>query len=67
MIAVEERRLKGILKDAVAEVLEEHRDLLRDAVRESLEDVAMIRAIQSGERSPLVSRRKIFQRLERAA
>jgi hypothetical protein len=45
MIAVEERRLKGLLKNAVAEVLEEHRDLLRDAVRESFEDVALIRAI----------------------
>jgi hypothetical protein len=67
MIAVEERRLKGLLKDAVAEVLAEHRDLLRDAVRESFEDVALIRAIQLGEKSPLTSRRKIFQRLERAA
>ena len=67
MIAVEERRLKGLLKSAVAEVLEEHRDLLRDAVRESFEDVALIRAIQLGEKSPLISRRKVFQRLERAA
>ena len=67
MIAVEERRLKALLKDAVAEVLEEHRDLLRDAVRESFEDVALIRAIQLGEKSPLTSRKKIFQRLERAA
>ena len=67
MIAVEERRLKGLLKNAVAEVLEEHRDLLRDAVRESIEDVALIRAIQLGEKSPLTSRRKILQRLERAA
>jgi len=67
MIAVEERRLKGLLKNAVAEVLEEHRDLLRDAVRESFEDVALVRAIQRGEKSPLISRRKIFQRLERAA
>jgi hypothetical protein len=67
MIAVEERRLKGLLKSAVAEVLEEHRDLLRDAVRESFEDVAPIRAIQLGEKSPLTSRRKILQRLERAA
>ena len=66
MIAVEERRLKGLLKNAVAEVLEEHRDLLRDAVRESFEDVALIRAIQLGEKSPLTSRRKILQRLERA-
>jgi hypothetical protein len=47
--------------------LEEHRDLLRDAVRESFEDVALIRAIQLGEKTPLTSRRKIFQRLERAA
>ena len=67
MIAVNERRLKGLLKDAVVEVLEEHRDLLRDAVRESFEDVALIRAIQLGEKTPLTSRRKIFQRLERAA
>jgi hypothetical protein len=67
MIAVEERRLKGLLKSALAEVLEEHRDLLRDAVRESFEDVALIRAIQLGEKSPLISRRKVFQRLERGA
>ncbi len=67
MIAVEERRLKGLLKSAVAEVLEEHRELLRDAVRESLEDVALIRAIQHGEKSPLISRRRILQRLGRAA
>ena len=67
MTAVEERRLKGLLKNAVTEVLEERGDLLRDAVRESFEDVALVRAIQQGEKSPLASRRKIFQRLERAA
>ena len=67
MIATEERRLKGILKSAVAEVLEERGDLLRDAVRDSLEDVALVRTIQSGEKSPLISRKKIFQRLDRAA
>ena len=62
MTAVEERRLKGLLKTAVAEVLEERQDLLRDAVRESFEEMALIRAIQLGENSPLTSRRKIFQR-----
>ena len=67
MIAVEERRLKGLLKNALAEVLEERPDLLRDAVRESFEDVALIRAIQLGEKTPLTSRRKIFQRFERLA
>jgi hypothetical protein len=67
MLAIEERRLKGLLKTAVAEVLEEHRELLREAVRESFEDVALIRAIQLGEKTPLTSRRKVFQRLERGA
>ena len=67
MTTIEERRLKGLLKTAVTEVLEERQDLLRDAVRESLEDVALMRAMQLGEKSPLTSRKKIFRRLERAA
>ncbi|MGA2543833.1 MAG: hypothetical protein ABSG78_19965 [Verrucomicrobiota bacterium] len=67
MTALEERRLKGLLKTAVAEVLAERQDLLRDALRESLEDVALLRAIQLGEKSPIISRKKVFQRLDRAA
>ncbi len=67
MTAAEERRLKGLLKSALTEVLEERGDLLRDAVRKSFEDVALMRAIQHGEKTPLTSRRKIFQRLERGA
>lgn len=67
MTAVEERRLEGILKTAVSEVLAERRDLLCDALRESLEDVAIIRAIQLGEKSPIISRKKVFRRLEREA
>jgi hypothetical protein len=60
MTAIEERRLKALLKSAVVEVLEERNDLLRDAVKESLEDVAMLRAIREGEKSKLVSRKKSF-------
>lgn len=67
MTAVEENRLKGMLKKAVVEVLEERRDLLRDAFEESLEEIAMVRAIQEGEKTPKVSRKHIFQRLEKAA
>ena len=67
MTAIEERRLKTLLKDAVTEVLEERQDILRAAVQESLEDAAMLRAIQAGEKSKPVSRSKIFQRLARAA
>lgn len=67
MTAVEERRLKGMLKTAVTEVLSERQDLLRDAIRECFEDVSMLRAIQSGEKSRLVSRDKIFRKLRRSA
>ena len=67
MTAIEERRLKVLLKDAVVEVLEERQDLLREALQESLDDMAMLRAIQAGEKSRLTSRKKVFQRLARAA
>jgi hypothetical protein len=66
MTALEERRIKSLLKDAV-EVLEERQDLLRDALQESLEDMAMLKAIREGEKSRLTSRKKIFQRLARTA
>lgn len=67
MTATEERRLKVLLKDAVTEVLEERQDILRAALQESLEDMAMLKAIQEEEKSPLVSRKKIFQRFARVA
>jgi hypothetical protein len=66
MNAVEERRLKGLLKTAVTEVLEERSDLLRDAAREGIEDLVMLRAIQLGEKSRLISRKQVFKRLETA-
>jgi len=65
--ALEERRIKLLLKDAVVEVLQERPDLLRQALQESLEEMGLLGAIQEGEKSPLTSRKKIFRRLERAA
>jgi hypothetical protein len=65
--ALEERRIKLWLKDAVVEVLAERHDLLREALQESLEEMGMLRAVQEGEKSPVTSRKKIFRRFERAA
>ena len=67
MTAVEERRVKQMLKAAVTEVLAERQDLLQDALRESLEDMAIIRAIQLGEKSPLISHKKVLRRLQPTA
>jgi hypothetical protein len=66
MTALEEDRLKGMLKKAMVEVLEERGDLLRDALEEGLEEIAMIRAIQEGEKTSRISRKHVFQRLEKA-
>ena len=60
MTALEERRIKALLKTAVVEILEERHDLLRDAMKESLEDMAMLKAVREGEKSRLTSRKKIF-------
>jgi hypothetical protein len=67
MTALEERRIKGLVKDAVVEVLKERHDLLRKALQETFEDIAMLRAIRAGEKSRLTSRSRILQRLARRA
>jgi len=53
-------QLKALLKEAVAEVLEERRDLLQNALEETLEDIALTHAIQAEELSPNVSRDEVF-------
>jgi len=67
MSAVEERRIKALLKGAVTEVLEERRDLFRDAVEESREETGLVRAIRHGEKIRPTSRKHIFKQLEKAA
>jgi hypothetical protein len=67
MTSVEERRVKELLKTAAPDVLAERQDLLRDALRESLEDMALLRAIQAGGKSPMISPKKVFRRLQPTA
>ena len=63
---IEEGRLKELLKAAIVEVLEERRELVLDVFEEALEDLALARAIEEGERSPLVSRDEVFKLLGHA-
>jgi hypothetical protein len=65
MNTVKKCRFMRLIKTAMGEVLSERKDLLCEALRENLEGVAMLRAIQSGEKSSLVSRKKIFRRFAR--
>jgi hypothetical protein len=60
-----EAKLKEIFKTAIVEVLEERSDLVSDVLRDVLEDIALARAIEEGEKTPLVSRSEIFEVLEK--
>jgi hypothetical protein len=61
---LDEAKLKDLLKSALAEVLEEHHELMRDLIEEALEDIALKRAIAESEQAPEVSRADIFSILE---
>jgi hypothetical protein len=66
MSSIDDAKLKEMLKSAVAEVLEERRDLVKDIVEEAIEDVALARAIDEGVSTNAVSRDAVFAILESA-
>ena len=62
--AVDEVKLKEVVKTAIVEVFEERRDWLADLLGEALADIGLGYAIQAGEKTPTVSREEVFQVLE---
>ena len=63
-VPVDAEKLKDLFKTAVLEVLEERKELLRDLIEETLEDIALARAIEQGQRSEEVSRSEVNSLLE---
>ena len=61
----EETKLKRLLKAAVVEVLEERRDLVRDALADAVEDIGLVRAIEAGSRSKAATRGEVFKILRK--
>jgi len=66
-ISVDDEKLKSMLKAAVVEALQERTDLLQEAIAEAIEEVAMVRAIEEGERTKSVTRREVFAAVEARA
>jgi len=60
-----EEQLKEVFKTAIIEVLQERKELVRELLEEIFEDIAFSKAIAEGEETPLVSRDKIFELLEK--
>lgn len=66
-VPVDEDRLKELLKVAIAEVLEERRDLVVELVEQALEDVGLVRAMEEAEGSSFVSRDEVMRILDEPA
>ena len=63
-ISIDDDKLKGLVKQAVLEVLQESRELLYEVVIEAVEDGTLARAIKAGEDSPLVDKADVMKALE---
>jgi hypothetical protein len=64
--SIDEAKLKDLLKSAVAEVLEERREFVKEIIEEAMEDLALARAIDEGVGTDTVSRQEVFTILETA-
>ena len=63
-VPLDDEKLKSLLKTALVGVLEERKDILRELIEETLEDIALARAIEQGQRSAEVTQSKVFSILE---
>ena len=61
---LEDERLKRLFKTPLLEILEERKEILRDIIEETLEDIAMARAIEQGQGTGETSRNEMFSLLE---
>jgi len=57
---VDDARLKQLVKEAVVEMLQDRRSPLHELISEAIEDIALSRAIEEGEKTERVSRDAIF-------
>lgn len=54
-------QLKELLKSAIFEILQEHKEVFTDIIVEAMEDIALVKAIKEGENTEPVSREAIFK------
>ena len=66
MQTLDRLELKGLIKEALVEIIEERRDIFRTALEEALEDIGLVRAIDEGRQSEPASREEVFAALKGA-
>ena len=61
---ISDDRIKELFKSAILEVLEERGDLLREALAEAIEEIALVRAIEDAEGTETITREEVFTLLK---
>ncbi len=59
-VTLNAEQLKRLLKAALIEILQEQKEVFTDLIIEAMEDIALVKAIEGGESTEIVSREAIF-------
>jgi len=63
-ICIDESKLKELMKQALAEVLEDRKEVIYDILSELIEDVGLAHAIKEGEATESVGKQEILDILQ---
>ncbi|MGH8002771.1 MAG: hypothetical protein ACREPR_25900 [Brasilonema sp.] len=66
-LSLDKDLLKETLKTAILEIIQENHDEFRELLTEVVEDIALVKALEQGEKTELVDRDIIFKLLSREA
>ncbi len=61
---MDEGRLKQVFKEALVEMLEEKQNIFHEMIVDAMEDIALSRAIQEGQKTGTATKKEIFNILE---
>ena len=59
-VTLNAEQLKTLLKVAIIEILQEQKEVFTDLIVEAMEDIALVKAIEEGKSTEIVSREAIF-------
>ncbi len=62
---IDDDKIRNLFKQAIIEAIEEKKDFVHDLLMDAIEDIAMLRAIEEGEKTDKVSRDDVFNFLNR--
>ncbi len=59
-VSIDEDKLRALLKETLAEVIEQKKDLFHKIIADAIEDIAITNAIKEGESTEFISKTEVF-------